>query len=262
MCMSVNMKIAITFCHFEKNQEYIDNTLFFIKNGIIEDENIDYIFVCNGVNTVNFPVKNNIKVIQRKNVGYDFGAYGESVKYLLDSKKEYDYYIFINNSCRGPFIPPYAKKYFKWTSAFTDLCKYNVRLSGCTINTYHSNPNNSHVQTYAFCLHKEAFNYLNKLNFFNDKIYLNNFELIDEKEVGLSVLLKNNGWNISCLIPELQKINYLDLNKVINPTASMFNGDLCYPGNVCFGRELHPYEVLFLKENRGIAKNTILSLSK
>ena len=52
------------------------------------------------------------------------------------------------------------------------------------------------------------------------------------------------------------------IDKVINPFASIFNGDICFGGNYCFGREIHPHEVLFIKTNRQISYKAMLSLSK
>lgn len=291
------MKVGISFVHFDKNQEYIDNTLFFINQGYIPDNQWHFTYVCNGESSIEFPSKENVEVIRKKNSGFDFGGHAAAVDKWKSSGLHFDFYLFINNSCRGPFVPSYAKKYFKWTDPFTDLITDQVKLVGCTINSSHRMPKLAHVQSYLFCLDKTVFDYLDAVEFFSmnetkqvrgnaikplpptfdflseDDMTLAETELgiitipdsykklIMEKELGLSMLIKRHGWNISCLIPEFQNIDYRKLNKVLNPDAALYGGDMIYPGQRCFGRDIHPYEVLFIKTARDVAADTIHSLT-
>ena len=118
----------VLYCYFEKNDDYKNNLLYFLNNGI--EENIDYIFIINGNNTINIPSSKNIKIIYRDNIGYDFSAYGEALKNIHIDK--YKYFFFINTSVRGPFLPNYIK--LSWTEPFKNLLKNDVKLVGSTIN--------------------------------------------------------------------------------------------------------------------------------
>jgi len=157
------------------------------------------------------------------------------------------------------------KKYCNWTEIFTSLINKEIKLVGSTINEMQLNPKLAHVQSYAFCLDNEAFQYLNNKSFFTDIIYSDRKLLVKEKEIGMSCEIKNNNWNISCLIPELSNIDYRNLNRPINNFANQgkikTQGDLCYSGNYCFGRDMHPYEVLFIKINRRVSYDATISLT-
>ncbi len=74
-------------------------------------------------------------------------------------------------------------------------------------------------------------------------------------EVMLSHRIIQNGWNISCLLPEYKRIDYRKAHDDINPTSR--NGDPCYAG-AYFGRTLEPYEVVFIKTNRDIVDFRLL----
>ena len=71
----------------------------------------------------------------------------------------------------------------------------------------------------------------------------------------MSTLVLQNGWNISCLIPEYQNINYHDRaysNKLID--------DILWSKN-SLGREIQPYESIFIKTERGIGTDVIDTLT-
>ena len=101
-------KSLITYSYFQTERaEY--NLDFFSKKAILESEDLDYIIVVNG-NHYNddrlfsdLRRYSNVTILERENVGYDFGAH----KHALDSVsgKEYDYYFFLNCGVVGPILP-------------------------------------------------------------------------------------------------------------------------------------------------------------
>ena len=263
-------KIVVLYAYYEKNQSYKENLLFFLKYGYISDENIDFIIIINGQFTIVFPQIKNLFVIQRENTGYDFQAWNTGLKSLSKKQKVYDYYIFLNSSVRGPFIPTYSLKYMRWYQGYIDLLKNDVKLVGSTIcllppNSYW-NPQNPNlcpcVQTYVFAMDNDCVNFLLSTGFW-EKSY-NTVTLVSiYQERLLSILVLANGWNISCLIPEYQNRNYKNLKNNFNPTTNSI-GDIALNGlNTCFGRTIHPYEVLFMKNNRPNNTNylSLMSLS-
>ena len=258
-----NNKKVILFAYYEKNQQYKDNLLFFLKFGYYNDNDIDYIIIINGTHTLSLPKYDNLYVLERENRGFDFGGWAAGLKTL---KKKYDYYIFLNASIRGPFIPTYIN--IKWYEPFINLIKSDIKLVGSTIaiveGDYIWNPLPgkfcSVVQTYIFAMDFECLEFLMKCGFF-DKEYENILSVGKYQECGMSILVLQNGWNISCLIPEYQNRDYRKITKNFNPYTSFGEIVLLNPDKACFGRTIHPYEVIFIKTNRGFFDNIIASLT-
>ena len=253
-------RMCCFYAYYEKNELYKNNFIYFLENGILD--NVDYYIIINGESSVQIPQKSNIILYKRANKGYDFGAYSYAISKM---KKEYDYYFFINTSVSGPHLKDNSKS---WPTYFIELFKGNVKLVGTTINIYSKNDfigrdlkimyNReapfSHVQSMFFCINKEYFIHLNKINFFNeDEInkITDILELIARKEFGLSQEALKNGWNINCILPGYKDLNYLKVNKNINPTSEIAGGDPNYK-NAYFGKTIDKYDVIFFKNNRNM----------
>jgi len=269
-----NLNFAVIYAYFEKNGEYRRNLDFFIKKGVYaNNENIDYYIVVNGNTDYNFPQHKNLKVVYRENTGFDFAGYNYGIQ---ESKKnkEYDYYFFINTSCRGPFLPDYCKD-INWLTPFIQLFNKDptVELAGVTINplTWSFIP---HVQSYFFVMKQSG------LIFIEDSgLFCKNFDnignVIEYQEIELSLLFLRAGKNISCIIPEYQNLNYSQALKDLNErgcySAVTINnrtfcctgtsGDIVMPGKKCFGRDIHPYEIIFVKTERKISADEVQSIT-
>ncbi len=253
-----NNKIVFYYCYYERGEQCKENLNFFLKNALLDD--VDYFFVINGTCSVTFPEKRNLFVFQRENCGYDFGGYA----YLLQKFdfSGYNYHFFCNTSVKGPFLPP-SMSCKKWTEPFLNLLKDDVKIVGTTINVLngpyfdHLNSKYLHnkrraipsIQSMMFVIDKQCFDFLNKKDFFNfEEICRLSFEeLIAYKEVNLSILILDNGWNIDCIAPKYQGKDYRLIDQDFNPTSR--SGDPVYPG-AYFGATLHPYDVIFFKTNR------------
>jgi hypothetical protein len=258
--------ILILYCYYEKNNIYKNNLELFLKTGLHDE--CDYLFIINGDLSIKIPEKNNIKVLFRKNEDYDFGAYNDAFDTFDTS--QYDYYFFINTSVRGPFIPTYAN--IKWYQPFINLLTDDVKLVGTTINILNTVSKESnafynvtkftkpytHVQTQMFAMTQECLKYLISVKLFENNDYSNYVEFIAIKEILMSQLVLKNNWNISCIIPEYQNIDYRLLKNDVN--FSSINGDANFT-NACFGRTIHPYESIFIKINRNMCINEINSIS-
>lgn len=259
--------ILILYCYYEKNNIYKNNLEFFLKFGLYNE--CDYLFIINENLSLKIPEQNNIKVIFRKNEDYDFGAYNFALN-TVDINK-YNYYFFINTSVRGPFIPTYVN--IKWYEPFINLLKNDIKLVGTTINILNTESIESntfreitkytkpytHVQSQMFAMDKECLEFLISKKLFEDTNYKNYVEFIAIKEILMSQLILKNNWNISCIIPEYQNIDYRLLKNDIN--FSSINGDPNI-SNACFGRSIHPYESIFIKINRNFSINEINSISR
>jgi hypothetical protein len=250
------------YSYYEKNEKYLNNFKFFIKNGILN--HVDYYIIING--DCSFNIENeltdhlkHVTIIYRKNIGYDFGAYCYTINNHI--KIKYDYYFFINTSVKGPYL---NTKESDWTVPFINLFNENVQVVGTSINIYHPdhditlnklnklyNKKNvySHVQSMFFCIKYNYFEFLKQNDFFNCN-EINNMDMKDLiilKEIGLSQLALNNGWNINCILSKYKDIDYKSIEIDFNDTSIV--GDP-YFKNAYFLNTIDPYEVIFFKNNR------------
>lgn len=226
--------IHIIYAYYEKNVDYRRNLIYFLVNGYLPT--IDYTIVINGQCTIEIPQKDNIHVIFRENTGYDFQGYYQGILSLNERHllQPFHHYLFINNTVCGPFLPSYTKNYLLWYQPFLDLLIEPVKLVGSTINVTPS----PHVQSYLFLMNYECLHFLLEQNFF--KMYTEKEDVITFQEILMSHTFLQNGWNISCLIPEYQKIDYRQQE------IPLIKGDIRLAQSV-LGRRLSPYEVIFVK---------------
>jgi len=253
-------KICCLYAYYEKNQSYKDNFEFFLNNGLLD--NLDYYIIINGKCSITIPKKNNIIVFQRTNIGYDFGAFSYSIQRI---NREYDYYFFLNTSVIGPLWKDnYNNSIKDWTVPFLKLFNKDVVLVGTSINIltnnnvgvynlkkiYGKDGPYSHVQSMFFCINNDYYNYLKKINFFNESEMNNSPKLlyiIAHKEIGLSQIAIKNGWNINSILSKYKDLDYRTLKENINLSAG--SGDSYYEGRY-FGDSIDKYEVIFYKNNR------------
>lgn len=222
-----NKKYICIYAYYEKNITYLKNFQFFLRNGILP--NIDYYFVING--ECSFSIDDFLKdidihylIIKRENTGYDFGAWSCVINSL---KKKYDYYVFINASVRGPLNRTTSTNSKNWLSEYLQLFNTkDIRLVGISINIYMAkylyikkilqhNPPYSHVQSMFFILDYEGVQFLKQKQFFN-KQFNTYHEVVVNKEIKMSQLLLNNGWNINCFESNHKNYDYRKIKKPIN----------------------------------------------
>lgn len=257
--MNRDEKVCVIYHYFEKNDTYKRNFQHFMSFGILE--HVSYYIVLAGAYTVNLPKLKNVSYIFSENENYDYGGHSLAVERHIDSEC-YDYFMFINCSVRGPFISPCSST--NWLVPFLRLLGNEVGLVGSTINIlsndsphskfykskYGGNPPYVHVQTAVFAINKRALMFLEDKKFFNFSVNLTREEVVSGYEIRLSRLILESGWNIKCLLPEYNSIDYRNGDVInINPSAS--DGDVAYPGSY-FGRSIHPYETIFIKTERCI----------
>jgi hypothetical protein len=135
----------------------------------------------------------------------------------------------------------------------------DVKLAGATINTHAWDKFNPHVQSYVFVLDYVGLQYLLKCGLF-DREYDTFSDVILHQEIGMSKLILEGGWNINCLVKGYRNIEYRGLNTHFNPSNKL-GTDIVYEGDRCFGREIHPYNVIFMKTNRNVALEAVESLA-
>lgn len=261
---------------------------YFIHNSIFKHPLVDFIIISNGYNDEKLReiVPEYVKIIIRKNLGYDFGGWsrglfdiiennslGSGEKYLYEA---YKYFIFVNSSVVGPFIPIYYKK--KWTDIFIEqLNEQNinndVKIIGPTINSSGGpdgrsidTKNGAHVQSYLFCIERNTLDYLIKEKIFENEFnddgtisneiinkykYMSLRDAVINKEILMSRKIIKNGWNIGSLLKMYIDVDFRFKNKTKNEyekNSIKFYGDIMLP--YYKDKLWNIYDVVFFKGNR------------
>lgn len=235
------------------------NLEYFCKFAYFYDKNIDF-YICLNNNNLNIyhlfkSIDDNLFIINKDNIGYDFGAWS----YILLNNnlyKNYDYFILLNDTCIGPFLPVYIKD--NWVSIFISQINNYDKLIGATINYNYMKP---HVQSYFLCFDKIIINLcinnnifsndLNNINILNEhdkKIFINNYE------IRLSTLVLDSGYNIKCMMKGLENIDFRlnrEKPKIFLEYGEINKEDMLYE-NQYFNISINPFEVIFFKSNRNI----------
>lgn len=248
------MKTLITFVHFHKDNDSLpkENLDFFIKLGLIDSTDHHFNFVINSkTGGDQIPNKKNISIIKGHNKGYDFGAYKQSVESV--NIEQFDRFVFINDTCRGPFLPTYIPKSITWVDMFLKDINEKIKIVGPTwFNTDYEQwvcdslkvpiGQIKHIQSYCFGMDANCLKLLLKNKKFNTegKPVL---DIIKYHEIGISQFIINQGYDIKPF--ELSALSNLE------------HPDINYP-NKYSGTTINPLEIMFIKTNRinnNIVKN-------
>ncbi|KAK9817964.1 hypothetical protein WJX72_005006 [[Myrmecia] bisecta] len=228
--------------------EYHDNLRYFIREGMQEDDGCDYYIVLQRgeglIEIGELPLlPTNAQTINHPNECFDLGTVG----WLLDDQivdvSKYKFFIWLNSSVRGPFLPAYMKGVMHWTQAFTNKLTDVVKLVGATINCggAYEMPATPHVQTYVVATDRTGLMVLrNKRTVLN--CWSNIGETVMHSELGASKAIIEAGYNLDCLMLRYQGLDWRDsrasaCNANFNPVQQSFYD----------GINVDPLEVLFIK---------------
>jgi hypothetical protein len=162
---------------------------------------------------------------------YDWGAYGFFVRKFRRVLRNFSYYIFVNSSVKGPFVPGYAKGSMHWTHPFTSKLQKDVKLVGSTISCEAGHP---HVQSYAVATDQAGLALLRNSSVFS--CHGTRDDAIRNAELASSIAIINAGFNIDCLMLQHSGIDWRGHAAcpfgIRNPTVYA---------------DLAPFEVVFVK---------------
>jgi hypothetical protein len=251
------VKVATIYHYYELNDTYKENLVYFLNTSIVDE--IEYFFYISGTCSAELPRLSNIQYINIENKNNDFGALLEFSK----NKKalNFDAYVFINSSVRGPFMPTYYPS--RWYEILTSKLTNSVVIVGSSLNllpenSFHSDyfkekfnfsPPYIHVQTTAFALSSKGYRHLLKKGFFSVTENLSKNDVISHYEILLSQLLLNDGFSISSILPTYEEFSLSKRDVVYFKTTK--NGDPLYK-SAFYGRTLSPLESIFIKTNRDL----------
>jgi len=224
------MRTLVIYTFHEKN----GNVEYFMKHGLYPDPNIDWMFVINDPNLqIELPLE--AKVINRENVGHDFGAWGVGLTSVED--QEYDRYILINSSVRGPFYPKWCHER-RWVESLIALICDDVHLAGTSIGYWNGQP---HVQSMVLCFDKIALEIGIEFSIFESNPgKMERIDVCMNKEVGFSKAVLDAGYNIGCFLSAFDGWDFRQEKDTFQQLITYFDQQY-------FGMTIHPYEVLFAK---------------
>ena len=148
-------KGLIVFAYYEKDASYEQNLRHFLINGVYESDAVDFVIVVNGQCAIEFPELKNLRVMRQENTCFDFGAWGKVLNQV--APKTYSFFIVLNSSIRGPFLPKYWPRERDWFEGVASLLRGDVKLVGLAINC----PDGAgrkipHVMSMLLCFDEEA----------------------------------------------------------------------------------------------------------
>jgi hypothetical protein len=244
------MKTVVIYCtHLLR-----DELKFFLNHGYFQSDDVDFHICFNGdFNTALYQVRTrelgltNLTFHRRENLGFDFGCWSDL---LLDLNlyDKYDYFIFLNSSCYGPFLPTYVKQ--SWVDLFTSMLTEKIKLVGPTINYFHGQ---QHVQSYMLCMDKIGLQIGLEAGIFSKTQHSSKETVIHQCEIVYGQKIMNKGYQITCMLSGYRPLLETP-QQFVYPYGSLMNwheGDPVYPKGY-LDMDIHPYEVIFFKSNRGI----------
>ncbi|KAI8114536.1 hypothetical protein M9434_002658 [Picochlorum sp. BPE23] len=256
----------VIYVFSDSDPEYERNLSYFVKEGIKENDNCDYIIVIqvsdmeddvpDVLKSVN---KRNLRVMKHENKCFDIGTVGWvfSVLEVSDSAylDSYSYYIWLNSSVRGPFLPSYLNNKYHWSRAFTEKLSDRVKLVGPTICCGQSGDHLPalHVQSYAVATDSVGLNVLRSNNtIFN--CYDEMEDVVFHSEQGMSEAILNAGYSMDSLMSRYQGIDWQGSRELLNEFGC--NGDLnpLQPG-FYDGTDIDPMEVMFVKVKKAFLES-------
>ena len=266
-------RTAVIYHYFEKDAVYRDNFVFFLARAWRAD--LDFFVVVAGAHSVDLPRRDNIRYIFTPNLGHDFAGYCTLVATgLLDG---HDRLVFVNCTARGPFLPAYAGA-LPWAAPLLELLQGEVHLCGSTINILHdTRPPHarfrarhpgaaapfSHVQTHAHAMTADCFAFLRDGGLYAGGEGLDKDDAVAAFEIAMSHRVRAHGWNIACLLPPYNAIDYRRPHAEINPATA--TGHPLARG-AYFGLTPHPCELVFVKtgwdviDARALAMHSLIAL--
>jgi hypothetical protein len=247
---SKKQSIAILYSAKSLNDQF----LYFIENGHLHDKS--YTFIIIAPNSVIQGLRKNLQknmiLVTREEKGGHFGAWSELL--LFNSMyKNYDSFIFLNDDCVGPFIPPHLP--VAWPRLFLQHLQGDIKLVGPTINTWGQPKTHSHIDTYCFAMNQETLEFCIEKGIFSTTycssslVYSPFFpelmpEEFVEKKLKMSREIIKAGWNIKCFCKLYDNIDFRFTEKQPHEYSIKFQGELYGKGKYN-GITMHPYETIF-----------------
>ncbi|KAK9808001.1 hypothetical protein WJX73_002333 [Symbiochloris irregularis] len=248
-----DLKTLVVYVYSGSDPEYEDNLRFFLRTAVKEDDGCDYVIVIQtGANLTEFSnrpaLPTNARYLEHPNKCFDWGTSGWVFENGHANPNIYRYFVFLNSSGRGPYLPAYLPPGFHWTQALTNKLTASVKLVGPSINCGggYGHPPISHVQTYALATDRQGLKALADAGTVFH-CWETMAETVIHSELGASIVIKEAGFSIDSLMLRYQGLDWRDsqsnaCNGGLNPIQWGFYD----------GIDVNPLEVLFIKVKKSM----------
>ena len=152
------------------------------------------------------PLPPNARYLRHPNECYDIGTVGWVLEQQLPTAPAtYSYFIWLNSSVRGPFLPAYLRGRLHWTEPLLSKITGTVKLVGATINCgrAYDVPPTSPVQSYVSATDAAGLAVL----LATGRVFRcwgHIHDTIVESEIGASRAIMAAGFGIDCLMLRYQ----------------------------------------------------------
>jgi hypothetical protein len=226
------------------------NLQYFLKHAIIERPDIDYVIVINGDRCCMPPQAfrfKNLRVIQRENMGFDFGGHRAALDNAAQRGLSYDYHIFMNSGVMGPLLSErrvYELNGCHWSKMFLSKIKGLVKLVGTTIvclpETDLAGPGPC-VEGFFFATDEIGVRAIRQKQYIFKNHPTKESAIIDG-EYGLSKCMFENGYTIDCMLEMYDGIDWTD-------SSNHHHNNHTHPSRkgTFYGEDIDPYQVIFHK---------------
>lgn len=220
----------VIYVYNAADTEHTRNFAFFLRYGISEDGVAYRIIVTKGPGVKDFPrlptLPANAQYLRTEQCTGTWGAI-DAVMGLL-SVPDYQYFVVVDSSVRGPFLPPYLASSsslnededvntpLHWTEAFTNKIKDHVKLVGSTISCEGAPVNgnaaaewrgNPAVSAHAWATDATGWALLTSQHGVF-RCHSNPWEQRYHADVGASLAILKAGWTLDTLLTRYQGVDW------------------------------------------------------
>lgn len=226
-----------------------DLVRYFLRYGIFESPIYSFLIVINDpILYINIP--SYVKIINRKNIGFDFG--GWSIGLNAINRENYNYYILINGSVGGTFV---NKSNILWPDKFIGKLSEDIKLVRSLINFANINNNVPHVQSMVMAMNRETIEFLVNKNILNYKKMESSFiNLTNEREIGTSRIIIENGGNIEALLPITNNVDFRNIKIIDSCFDNISEPDIlqyiCIPSDIIFVKTNHKFDLKWKEQKK------------
>jgi lipopolysaccharide biosynthesis protein len=185
-----NRKIAI-FAHWSESEKLSASAERTIDSLIEAKYSVVLVSSCESVNQLSMKngLKNQITVIRKPNIGYDFGSWSTAIQ-MLPKLVDTEQVIIINDSLIGPFS--------SIGEFINELENSPYDVTGVT----DSNQIRYHIQSFMVHFKNGSFQHKMVQNFWKEiHVQESKFDLVRTYEIGLSVTAQSAGLYVGSLFP-------------------------------------------------------------
>lgn len=192
------------------------------------------------------------------NHGYDFGGHAATLARLAPRLDDFDSFLFVNCSVRGPFLQQGQPR--DWTRIFTDRLTGRVELVGATacdlrldgdlgrmFQARHGRRDRLlHIQSTAYALSRAGLGRLIDAGFYDIPETYGKLDIIADFELRMTDIILRGGGGVECLMPIFAGVDFHAPDLAQFSTSDF--GNLIGPEDY-LGHQPDPWETLFTKVN-------------